>query len=216
MAIAYDSSSTAQQGSVSSITVAHTCTGTNLLLLVGVLTNDTSDLVTGATYNGVTMTRGGGQLASGAGYFGCWYFLINPATGTHNIVVSRSTTDLIGCMGSSYTGVKQTGFPDSSASGTDAAGNFVSTTTVVGSNAWLWANVRASNGFSGVTGGTGTTGRQGVFGLAGIIADSNGTVGTGSQSLNFNANAGGDCYWMIASFLPFVAVVQNSNFMTFM
>jgi len=214
MAIAYDAGSTAEQNSVSSITVSHTCTGTNLILLVGVLTNDASDLVTGATYNGVSMTRGGQQISSGSGYFGCWFYLINPATGTHNIVVSRSTVGLIGCMGSSYTGVSQTGFPDSSASGTDPAGNFTATTTVVGQNAWLWANVRASNGISGVTGGTGTTARQSVFGSAGVVADSNGTVGTGSQSLNFNANAGGDCYWMICSFIP-PAPANTSNFLAF-
>ena len=211
MAIAHDASSSGNENPGTSVTVAHTCTGSNLLLLVGVLTNDTTDKVTGVTYNGVAMTRLASYQAASTNFFGFTYYLINPATGTNNIVASRSDSNLIGIMNDSYTGVAQTGFPDSSATGTDPTGNFDATTTVVAANCWLWANVRSNNSTSGIT--TSQTIRGSVFGAAGITADSNGTVGTGSQSLNFLVNPGNETYWGICSFAPFVAATGNSNFL---
>lgn len=217
MAIAYDFSSTGNANPGTSVTVAHTCTGSDLLLLVGILTNDTTDKVTGVTYNGVAMTRLAAYQAVTTNFFGFTYYLLAPATGANNIVASRSDSGLIGCMGASYTGVSQSGFPDSNASGTDAAGNFSATTTVVAANCWLWANVRSNNNVSGITAGASTTIRQNVFGSAGVMADSNAIVGTGAQSLNFVVDNGGETYWHVVSFAPAAAAggaVRDARFLT--
>jgi hypothetical protein len=198
MAIAYDSSSSGTANPGTSATFSHTCSGSDRLLLVGVLTNDTTDKITGVTYNGVAMTRGGAQAADTTGFMGFWYYLIAPATGANNVVISRSDSGLVGGMSDSYTGVSQTGFPDSSNKGTDPSGNFSATTTVVASDCWLWGNFR-SNGTMSVSNGTA---RGSVFGGAGITGDSNTTVGTGSQSLNISVSPGGETYWLTASFAP--------------
>ena len=202
MPIAFDFSSSGSANPVTSVTVAHTCTGSDLLLIVGILTNDTTDKVTGVTYNSVAMTRLASYQSVTNNFFGFTYYLLSPATGANNIVASRSDSGLIGCMGASYTGVSQSGFPDSHASGTDALGDFSATTTVVAANCWLWANVRSNNNISGVGAGASTTIRQNVFTSVGVMADSNATVGTGSQSLNFTVNVGGETYWHAVSFEP--------------
>ena len=216
MAIAIDSSSTGSANPGTSVTVAHTCTGSNLLLIVGILTNDTTDKVTGVTYNAVAMTRLASYQAVTTNFFGFTYYLLNPSTGANNIVASRSDSGLIGCMGASYTGVSQSGFPDSNASGTDATGDFSATTTVVAANCWLWANVRSNNGTSGIGAGASTTIRQNVFTNAGVMADSNAVVGTGAQSLNFTVAPGGETYWHGVSFAPSVASATHRGFFGFM
>lgn len=203
-AIAFDASSNGNANPGTSVTVSQTCTGSNLLLLVHVGTNDTTDKVTGVTYNSVAMTRLDSKAAATTGFMGFVYYLINPATGTHNIVASRSDSNLITVDAVSYTGVSQTGFPDSQANGTSASGNYAATTVVVANNCWIFAATRGNNGVSGITAGAGTTLRTGQFSNALVNADSNGTVSPGSQSLNFNINPGGECYWMINSFGPVV------------
>lgn len=202
MAIAFDAQSTGVANPGTSVTVSQTCTGSNLLLLVHVGTNDTTDKVTGVTYNAVAMTRLDAKAAATTGFFGFVYYLVNPATGAHNIVASRSDSNLITVDAVSYTGVSQTGFPDSQANGTVALGNITATTTVVASNCWLFGATRGNNGVSGITAGAGTTLRTGNFSNALVSSDSNGTVATGSQTLNYNISAGGECYWMICSFAP--------------
>ena len=88
--------------SVSSKTVAMTVGALANYLLVGVVGDATSDLVTGVTYNGVAMT----QLAKA--YNANWvyvYGLYAPATGvSHNIVASASgSCSTLGLDAVSYT-----------------------------------------------------------------------------------------------------------------
>lgn len=201
MAIAYDSSSTGTANPGTSVTFPQTCTGSNLLLIVGIATNDTTDKVTGVTYNGVAMTLLSAYQAATTNFYGFTYYLIAPDTGTHDIVASRSDSGVLAVMGASYTGVSQTGFPDSQATGSDATGDYTATTTVVSSNCWLWANTRSN---AAALSSDATT-RQTIFGGYGMIVDSNGPVGTGSQSINFTASPGGETNWNAVSFSPAAA-----------
>ena len=88
MAIAIDASSLTQSaGFTNSVTVSHTCTGTDLILLVGI--HCRTDVVTGVTYNGTAMTFLGKNINSGV--VGVqWYYLVGPSTGANNVVVSFS------------------------------------------------------------------------------------------------------------------------------
>lgn len=210
MAIALDATASNFTGAGTSITVSHTCSGSDRILLVGVITNDTTDKITGVTYNGVAMTRLSSQGSAGLNFLGYIYYLIAPDTGTHNIVVSRSDSGVVGGMSGSYTGVSQSGFPDSQATGSDATGNFTASTTVVASNSWMFVNYRTNDSDANTPVTSGTI-RQTVFSAAIGIWDSNGVVGTGSQSVTFTVSPGNETYWLAASFAP-VAVASTAKF----
>jgi hypothetical protein len=115
VAVAFDATANTSGVGVSSLTFAHTCTGSSLLLVVGVTWTDTSisgASLTGITYNGVAMTQLK-TLMAGIATDEVWY-LIAPATGAHNVVVTftnvnpleaPSTTAVAGSI--SWTGVDQ-------------------------------------------------------------------------------------------------------------
>lgn len=103
-----------------SLTVAHTCTGSNLALVVSVVCNNSTDTVGSGTsvvtYNGVSM---GAAVAEHITYNGNrvrQYVLVNPATGTHNIVVTPASSAVGGMVAVSFTGVDQTAPTDSTTS----------------------------------------------------------------------------------------------------
>lgn len=132
--IAVDAATNGGDTTGTSLTFAHTCTGTNLILFVGVNGHTASNLITGVTYNGVAMT----QIASSPiqvpadRYINLWY-LIAPATGAHNVVISASGSAYIAGAAVSYTGVIQTSPIDVDGSNTVASANTLSkslTTTV--------------------------------------------------------------------------------------
>ena len=107
MAIALDvGTSGGNNGGGTSHTYSHTCTGSNLILFVGVSTNSSSDLITGVTYNSVAMTLVDKQAGTSTNYSYLFY-LINPATGANNVVVSASSSTTIYSGAVSYTGAKQ-------------------------------------------------------------------------------------------------------------
>jgi uncharacterized repeat protein (TIGR01451 family) len=73
------------------LTFAHTTTGTNLVLVVGVSMNisgGVSSTVGSVTYNGVALTKAGAQNDSGNQRRTEMWYLIAPATGTHNVIVT--------------------------------------------------------------------------------------------------------------------------------
>lgn len=184
MAIAYDSSAQGSGGSVTSITFSHTCSGSDRMLVVFVRSYQ-NDRVTGVTYNGVAMTQvNKRQDNAGNNCYTYLYYLLAPATGANNVVVSASPApniQLAACS-ASYTGVKQSGQPDSSAMQSSTASTMTVSTTVVASGCWL---VGGSSNFRATSAGTGTTNRQQTSGDPLTIADSNGTVATGSRSLQW-------------------------------
>src|SRR3990172_8899086 len=99
MALAVDAvSSTSDDGAPASITWSHTCTGTDLGLIVG--TSWVGDGVTAsATYNGVAMTSKGMNISSTSSALRIEQFeLIAPATGANNVVVTYST-NITGAIG---------------------------------------------------------------------------------------------------------------------
>lgn len=123
--IAFDAYSKGRNSPVSSLTVAHTMSSSsNRILLVFIIGDTTSDLITGVTYNSVAMTRLV-TVAPGSRYF-YLYYLIAPSTGTHDIVVSASSSILISVMAASYTGVHQTNPFQSYGSQSTGSGNSAS------------------------------------------------------------------------------------------
>jgi hypothetical protein len=187
MAIAFDAVTDGYANSTS-VSFAHTCTGSDRFLVVGIKLYGDND-ITGVTYNGVAMSHIATALMLSEGNRAVLYGLTAPATGANNVVISRTSSNHIVATAASYTGVNQTGQPE--ASGTDADSGAAQTTpaaTVVSADAWLVAVGVASFQGAGFEGKAGTTMRlDNNELLAGIQAafDSNGVVATGSQSLGF-------------------------------
>lgn len=106
MALAIDAQSNSgnKTGTYNSLTWAHTCAA-NAVLYVGVsdCNAGTSTRITGVTYNGVAMTFVGRQYTTDAGSAEV-YYTDTPTSGTHDIVVSASTTIRIIGGATSFTG----------------------------------------------------------------------------------------------------------------
>lgn len=197
--------------------IFNTSTSTNVMDVICVYWDNTSSSV---TLNGVKVGSTQATLVSGATAVGTQFdskiFLLpNPPTGTQT--VTASTSGNIGAPSKQfamrtmeYTGVNQSTTPDSSNNDfTNGTPNpYTVSTTVVGSNAWLVGC--SEDNQSDITGaGSGTTLRGAVVGNL-HPADSNGTVGTGSQSLNWTTNGGSAQYTgSIISLIP--AAVANST-----
>lgn len=161
MAIAFDTAVDAGNATATSLTWSHTCTGSNRLLVVDVVGNTSSDVITGVTYNSVAMTLVA-KVSSAAGGSARWiyqYLLENPASGANSVVVSASTSIFIAGHSLSYTGAAQSGQPN--AFNTGVAASATSLTVAVTStvdNCWLVGNLKNDAGAGSA--GTGTTIRE--------------------------------------------------------
>lgn len=196
MAIAFDTAgaSTAYGASVSSITWNHTTTGTDLLLVVCIgedRYNGNVNPITTVTYNGVSMTKQGQQLALTTDNFASIWYLLAPATGSHAILASTAGGNIweaSGCS-TSYTGVKQTGFPDASASSTYSSGTAPSiSVTPIASGTWLIAGIGNRGGSKGA--GANTTLRAAETGNNQSALFDGGTATTTTLNMTQSTNSG--------------------------
>lgn len=205
MAIAYDAYSEVN-GSGTSATTSHTCTGSNRILIVGVWLPNSDDL-TGVTYNSVSMTQIAKKQTGTNSEWLYLYYLVAPATGANDIVASQSSSSDIRVRATSYTGAKQTDQPDASATNdsTSTITTLTTNLTTVADNCWTVLFER--NGCGSITASTGTTLRSSSDSL--IIGDSNAAItpaGATSMAVNFascNLNTS-----IIASIAP-AAVVST-------
>jgi len=187
-----------------SLTWSHTCSAGDKRFLIVFMRggNGEGDKVTGVTYNGISMTKlastvtvpTANQVISG-------YYLANPASGAHNVVISLSS-GYLAAASMSYTGVKQSGLPDSINTGTANAVSLTLSTTTVANNCWTVAAIHRET--ATVSAGTGTTERGHIGGFADFIGcDSNGALTPpGSKSLQGTATSG-DWGGIIISLPPF-------------
>ena len=190
MAIAFGAIARGKNDStVSSLTyTGPAVTGSDKIGVVHVQTNSASgDVVTGITWAGNAMTRISVR-ASGNQYLYAYYILA--PSSLPSIVITCSTNSFgIYSHAAYYTGVKQTGQPDSSATGS-ATGNLTLTTTTVADNSWKISLAR--NVIAGVpNAGTGTTIREGGGAYAIGSGDGNADVTpAGSTSMQWTTGSG--------------------------
>lgn len=203
-AIAIDSSENGgYSGAGTSLTYAHTVTGSNTILIVAVVLSGGGDRMGTVQYNSVSATLVNKQAAAGVNNYMYEYYLIAPTSGTNNIVVQPSSGNGIGSGAESLTGAKQSAQPDANNTGTDTGtGTSNSTITTVAANTWLVAFYTAT--LATPTAGTGTFARVSPVGEAGdqkALFDSNGTVGAGSNQLQATGVAE-NWAWNILSVAP--------------
>lgn len=213
MAVAFDAIDAGlfnNDGVSTTFTLAHTCTGSNLTLVVPVvIVHGTS--VTGMTYNTVAMTLSSSSTSGSGGRYDTYiYTLIAPATGTHDIVFTVPSpiggSKQMTMQGSSYTGTNQTAIDSASSTVAATSSPFVLTTTVVAANCWITGACGSADGDMNATPGSGTTYHGAQVGNM-QAGDSNGTVGTGSQSLNFGHTNANEISGSIVSIAPPTPIV---------
>lgn len=214
MAIVRDSTSSGVNGpSQPGITVAHTCTGTDLVLYVSCTSSGGTNSV---TYNGVAMTAIKANDAAVGPIYVSTYRLINPPTGVHNIVVTApSGYNAVNAV--SYTGVDQT-TPDY---GATSVGSTTTNPQTVAASA-----TSVDDWFFLYSGGQRNTTATTNLTLASDqsqsdIFDSNGTVGsTSSRNYEVTISSTSTNYNYIHYFFLKAksggGASQNSNFLMFM
>lgn len=219
MAIAFDAFSTGKSNSTSSLTVSHTCSGSDRILIVQTMCNGA--FTTGVTYNGTSMTlllqdKDGGAGGSGTSV----YYLLNPDSGTHDIVASLSTNYIV-LTAASYTGVYQSSFPDGSSKEdypADNAATQSNTITPTEDDCWVVGGAFV-NANAATTAGTGTTVRASDSNPAGGLGmgDNNADINpAASTTLNFASSSAGRFGWIAAMRPAAGGAVVNSNFLAFM
>lgn len=206
-AIAFDAAANSGlHGTAASYSYNHTCTGSNLLLVVAVAFRGSSGTVSGITYNSVALTNVANASNSVLARRISYWYLFAPSTGTNSVAVTFSvapTTDSI-ATSVSYTGVDTTaGGPDASnnASGTSTAPS-VNVTTVA-ANCMVIDAMATTVVITGV--GSGQTARvqdQGGANIRGNMSEE-GPVAA-STTVTMDWTLGSSVNWAIgaASFKP--------------
>ncbi len=109
-AVAIDARSSGGKASGNSLTIPHTTSGSNRLMLVGFSIEDNQDRqVSSMTYNGVSLSLVGSREISGKPHIEIWK-LVNPPTGSHNVIINLDGLQDKGMVGGvvTFTGVDQT------------------------------------------------------------------------------------------------------------
>lgn len=214
MAIAYDAYSGVSATTGTSLTFSHTCTGSDRILFVmGHDQSGASSLVTGVTYNGVAMTQiGSGVRVPGDRYLTMWY-LIAPATGANNVVVSASGSTGLRFSAISYTGAKQSGQPDANTTNTGSSVSSITTTvTTVANNCWMLMFSKDSDGTGTYT--TSTGGQMRLASDAGghAVVDSNAALTpAGSKSQTISRSGSVNIGAIGASFAPVAGTAYSQT-----
>lgn len=201
-------------GDISAVSTSQTPTsvavsGSDTLGIVYVAGESASDQITAVTWNSVAMTKIAAVQVPTDRWTSVWY-VVNPASST---TISFTGGTFWRSYSMYYTGAKQTGQPDSSNTGTSAASTAISVaTTVVASDSWLVMMQKDATGGQTYSASNAiSTMRQAADDGGIAIADSNGSVSTGSQTgtlTNATALVHGGIAFSIA---PAAAVVTGGR-----
>lgn len=107
MAVAFDAAVGSAQGNATSYTIAHTITGSNPCLIVGVSFAGSTTVSTMTWNTSENLSRLCSVQSYSSRTVEFWY-LVGPTTGTHNVVITPSASALASVQIASFTGVDQT------------------------------------------------------------------------------------------------------------
>jgi len=183
MAIAFDNSTTFAAASDTSHTFSHTVSGADRLLVINVYFSSATSVTASATYNGVSATFVAFSSQNSSRV--TTLYLIAPATGANDVVVTLSVAKDVDIIVASYTGCHQSTQLDASGDVKTSTPNTTHTATLtsVADNCWLIAGFRA---FSAMSAGTGTS--RGTSNNA-ILIDGNAAI-TPAGSSSITATTG--------------------------
>jgi hypothetical protein len=205
MAIAHDANSNGS-ASGTSLTVGHTVSGSDRLLVVGIIAGS-SDIVTGVTYAGVAMTRV--NVRNNGNSTAYLYYLLSPTVGTNNYVISTSASTTILAEGVSFTGVGPVQ-PDASTTNTASATNSCANTLTTVADNCVHITTFAVDSYP-LTSITGATSVNSFMGYSGLKTPAGASTLTGNS-------AGGNNAWATvgASFAPGTQGSTPSGYSFFM
>ncbi|KKL06457.1 hypothetical protein LCGC14_2595840 [marine sediment metagenome] len=195
------------QVDTSSGTWSHTCTGSNLILVV-VVTMRANNSVSGITYNSVALTHESGADADENNVHTETWYLIAPATGSNTVAVTLNTsTSRWWAAAISLTGVAQSSPVDVSGSNTGLNVTAISTSvTVVTANSWgidVWAHEADATGASADSGQTERQQSNANF-MTGSTS-TEGPLSTGSQAMGWTGAGTGNAAQTVVMFKPAAA-----------
>ena len=198
--IAFDTASDGSWATAASLTWPHTVSGPDPMVGVAIVGEyGGTDLITGVTFHGVSLAYR--HKLFGATRIFYWYDLIGADTGTHDIVISASGSQLIIGVAVSLTGV---GSFESYSSNTGSPGTLALNHTTIADNAWLLGGAVVEGG--GISAGSGATEHvEGAFAALGIF--SRGPI-TPAGATALNIVVAGNAAGIVGSYAP-VAVVPS-------
>lgn len=198
MAIALDTSTQAN-GTTTALTWSHTCTGSNLKLFVHVHTAGAS-LPSSVTFNGINLT----QIQSNGNLSSLWY-LDNPTTGAHNIIINASN-QFLGGSGASYTGCAS-GIDNSANTTASSTNTFSEALTPVFPSCWvIFGNICGNNETISSNNGNTTVRQEVSGGVSGhsSLSDTNALVNPpASTTMSTKVTSSATWRGCVASFAPF-------------
>jgi hypothetical protein len=143
-------------GTTTSLTYSYTVgTGSNRLLLVNLIGDTMADDISSVTYNGAALTLIG-KVQAPSNNWQYLYYLVNPASGAHNIVVTAGSAHYLISEAASWYNVNQSGQVDASTINTAPAGatSFSTSLTTVSNGAlvaqglWSYGHLNEGTGAS--------------------------------------------------------------------
>lgn len=210
--IAFDAFGSGSALPGTSVTFSHTTGGSDRIILVGTNKsgNETDD-ITGVTYAAVSTTLIA-SIGAGATLRAYMWILVNPTSETNDVVVSSSASQNIRCTSVSYTGAKQTGQPDASATNSGTTGTSITTTvTTVADNCWDISFLGSSSS-AAKTAGAGIGSYRGNVNSIANIGDSNAVISpAGAHSMTWEGFSEGDSSGVVQASIAPVAVAGGTS-----
>jgi hypothetical protein len=154
--ITYDNSTDGGNngGSTTSLSYSYTVgIGSNRLLVVNVIGDTSADDISSVTYAGATMTLIG-KIQAPSNNWQYLYYLLNPPSGTNNVVITAGSSHYLISEAASWYNVKQSAQPDASTTNTAAAASTsistslatVATGSLVVQGLWSYGHLAAGAG----------------------------------------------------------------------
>lgn len=197
-------------GAISAVSTSQTPTsvavsGADTIGLVYVVGDTAADNITAVTWNGVSMTKIAAVQTPTDRWISVWW-IANPASAT---TISFTGGAFWRSYSSYYTGAKQTGQPDSSATNTNTASTGITAaTTVVADNSWLVLFQKDKTGGITYTAANDIASMRANTDDGGIaIGDSNTTVATGSRTGGVTSGTSSDHGAIAFSIAPVAVAV---------
>ena len=191
-------------GSTTSLTYSYTVgSGSNRLLVVNLIGDTSADDISSVTYAGTAMTLVG-KVQAPSNNWQYLYYLLNPASGSNNVVITAGSSHYLISEAASWYNVKQSAQPDASTTNTAAATSTSVTTslTTVASGSlvvqglWSYGHLAAGAGATPILTDT-------AFGGAGIFVSSGSPVSpAGNVSMTTISDGTSSTGVIMASFAP--------------
>jgi len=191
-------------GSTASLTYSYTVgSNSNRLLIVNLVGDMAADDISSVTYGGTPMTLIG-KLRAPSNNWQYLYYLLNPASGAHNVVVTAASSHYLISEAASWYNLRQTTQPDATTTNTTAATNTSISTSLTTAAAGSLV-IQGIWSFGHPLAGTGATPIviDSAIGGAGIFASSGSPVSpAGSVSMTTISDGAQSTGVIMASFAP--------------